>query len=1405
MTIKCLDPRKIHDAYKEAVVDSLLNNLSARVSGRGEFYQVIFGNKPSKALISEFLLPMPEAERQGDEEADPIQISAHGLDFQIGTEARDVKLRVRLTGVAYVRVLPTADDVRSGGRLELSFPLTKSAERALKDEVNAALRKLREQLSGGDRNPAWRERSLEARRSAYAAMGLPFDPTRDRSVKNDDEASQEQEAESEDQGAEEGSGILVTPRGQPIPDALASESAIPAKWFRIDLDLPEFEFTPVTAAIDAHAATDALNAAIAARLRAWADSEDGPFAGKHWGYRRGLRVRPSHQQDWEQYLAAVRASGEAVLVPTFDLRWVANAIEDPLDPTRTSVHLALENWTPPLNRNNAREIEPAFFQVSVSVLVPAAAHRPLHLERVKPSYRYNRYLKYPALGFNCGVAETAEGPNRRLTTTWSPRYVLPRIVPTVGDVELNIARLAQEDCLVGLAPLTTDYERWLEGVAQFPVDRGLEGPQAEELKARERHKLQQDLAKWGQELVAIRTGIEILKESRSYWSGPGPQTDSRGIPFEAWLSMNATMAQLATAKGYTDWRLFQLVFIISSIPTFATRIPAFAPYYSPEVEQHSNAVTLLYFATGGGKSEAFLGLLAFVVFLDRLRGKHCGVSALMRYPLRLLTLQQARRTFATLGAAEQVRFTRKHPGEPFSLGFWVGGSNTPNWHKEDGYSDIPTERSVPPGAEPVYLTEPASKTYRAARDRWLKLTVCPFCRSRNGRPLALRRWSGRGGNALGHFCSAPKSDCSWNARFDEVTPLPFYVVDEDIYDLAPTVLLGTIDKLAALGQSQGTIRKFFGMFGFAPLLESDSDRLFVPSKAADWDGLPGPKAKGLFPSFADGVKRFFDPFPSLLIQDEAHLLDESLGTFAGLFESALEAAFDELAPALGDQVVGPPGRGGRRKIKVIAASATVSEPQRQMRNLYQRLDTVQFPHPGPDLYESFYAVPKQPDGGPEDDERRDVPTEEVEVRSHWARVYAAVLTNGHRHTVAMASLLGHFHLLITSLYERVQDANPAIRANARAELVRWVSAGPTHAQFQRLLASADEAMLLTLVDLHRIALTYVTNKKGGDQVIDTEKSQSERLHQEAGFAEHKLSSELLSGAVSAADIQDIVRRAEKRVAPGEEFPSLNSTLRSVIATSAISHGVDVEEFNAMFFAGMPSDIAEYIQASSRVGRTHVGFSLLVPIPQRYRDRFVTEIHDIFHRFLERMILPASIDRWAEKALLRVMPSFFQEFVCGVQVINAICATEADRKPRVHAQGWATETRAYLSHPDHVRAVQQFMERALGFGFDQPPEGLAYYKATLRQQLNLYQQDLQRDELVTGTKLSRFFEVRDRLNRPMTSLRDVDLPGVIYQSSRDAGATKVGEGVTARAMQFIRRGTGADIDSTDERTETWGAD
>lgn len=1396
MPILSESPRDIHPAYKEAVVDSLLNGLSARLAGRGDFYKVIYGAKPSTALMSEFILPMPLDERGGDEEADPIRISAHGMDFQMRSAATGSIVSVSLTGAVYVRILPTEDEVKRGGRLEATFPLTREARTDIRAKVKEALNTLVAKLPGGKAHLEWAEKSYDARKAVYESMGLQFDNRLDRAPLEGEAEAERVEGEN-CEGGEEGEArpVQEVAVGLTTPDRLVDDIPPPPKWLRLELVLPSFEFTPATAEADAKKATSLLNEAIAKQLADWAASSDPETGGKLWGYRR-TSIRPSDVRDWKSYLERVRASRLAVIVPQIELRWVVQAAPDPVDATRVTVHVALENWTAPLMQTNFKELEPSLFQVSVTTVVPAADHQFLRLDRVKPSYRYNEYLQYPALGFNGGITLAVDGALHRLTTTWVPRYVLPRIIPTDGVVVRNIEKLAQPDCLAGLKPLITAYEAWLSKVEKHPVDQGLDGPNATEQLAAEREKLHLDIAAWRCELDAIRCGLEILEKSRANWSGPGIQKSPLGIPFEAWISMNTAMAKVANSKGYDEWRLFQLAFILASIPAFATRIPEFHGFYTPEVAKHANSVTLLYFSTGGGKSEAFLGLLTFVLFLDRLRGKQRGVSALMRYPLRLLTLQQARRTFATMGAAEEVRHARGHPGEPFSLGFWVGGSNTPNWHSEDGYSEVPSDDEVVPSREPKHKDV---QPYKGARERWLKLSSCPFCGNKDGSLLALRRHSGNGQNAMGHYCSAPKEKCSWNARFPKPTPLPFYIVDEDIYDLAPSVLLGTVDKLAAIGQSQGTIRKFFGMFGFAPLVETGSERLYVPMKPKEWDGHPGTGTRALFPSFASGEKRFFDPFPTLLVQDEAHLLDESLGTFSGLFESALEAALDQLSPLLKGYLSYEPDSTVRRKIKVIAASATVTEPWRQMRNLYQR-ETVQFPHPGPSLYESFYATPLQPDVTTDDTERASISVCDVELRSHWARVYTSILTNGHRHTVAMASVLGHYHVMITGLYEHLRSEDPAKNEGARNELIRWVSPGPLRAQFVRLLAGADAATLLTLVDLHRIALTYVTNKKGGDQVIDTEKVQFDKLHKAEGFPNQSLSSELISGAVSAADIQDIVRRAETRVGVDQPFPDLNETLRSVIATSAISHGVDVEEFNAMFFAGIPSDIAEYIQASSRVGRTHVGFSLLVPVPQRYRDRFVLEIHDIFHRFLERMILPAAVDRWAEKALVRVMPSFFQEYVCGMNAIERLCLTDDDQKRNSPTYSMAPDVRDFLAVPANMKTTEAFMEKALGLLFSPSPEGKNYYRSLLKGQLTHYQQDLNVDHLVNGTRLLQFFAARNSLLRPMTSLRDVDQPGLIHESGVDASYKRVADGATARAMTFIRRGSGADIDSTDNATE-----
>jgi hypothetical protein len=226
----------------------------------------------------------------------------------------------------------------------------------------------------------------------------------------------------------------------------------------------------------------------------------------------------------------------------------------------------------------------------------------------------------------------------------------------------------------------------------------------------------------------------------------------------------------------------------------------------------------------------------------------------------------------------------------------------------------------------------------------------------------------------------------------------------------------------------------------------------------------------------------------------------------------------------------------------------------------------------------------------------------------------------------------------------------------------------------------------------------------------------------------------------------------------------------------------------MFFAGLPSDIAEYIQASSRVGRTHAGFSLLVPVPQRSRDRFVVEIFDIFHRFLERMVLPAAIDRWAEKAIKRVIPSVMQEYLCGVTRFRALTDAPVAAKCDVDPFSRTEDVMRWLDEPANREALIAFVVRALGLNVNPPPDDAAYYENFVRQEIGEYRTNMATARLRT-TQLKDFFAYVDPSLRPMTSLRDVDLPGVIRESFTDASDVRTREGHTADVMNFIRRGVG----------------
>jgi len=1379
------DPSKISTTVKEAVVDSLVNLTYAQISGEGSAGQYLFGARPRTLLNSGFLLPQKQAEGD-DEVTSPIWISSHGMQLQIADDVSQI-ITVRPKLALYVRVIPRVDDLRLPN-CHASFSLRRDVAEELKVERNKRLDaewdKVKDVYKFRSKYPDWpviRERIVE---EVYKERGIPHQLIRTVETEEPIEQIDDSGEEAPDQV------VAVSPTESVIiNDADFEPLAVPHKWMRLDVLLPvlTLDMGKNQNQLLADAATHAkqMNDLIAARLADWAESDDPETGGKLWGYRTKLKVPASQYKKWSNFLELARKSTDPIALPKIRLDWDLQIANDWLDTTKRNLFIALENKSESPHKH-VDETEDAVFVVSIQTKIPEKLHRSLKLERIDPSYRFNKYLTYPAMGHNAGIREI-EAPSGTLLleTTWAPRYVQPRIVPTaVIGVERGVRALSRSNSLDGLMPIIPAMQDWLDKLPSRinPAD-GLDKDDIEGM-AREIEAFKEDIKKWGAEKNAIQAGLDVLSESRKAWKSRGPQINQKAVVYEAWLGMNEAMADFMKLRFGTDdnkWRLFQLAFIVANISALASRLTEFQHCYH---ESRDDSVTLLYFATGGGKSEAFFGLLVFNLLMDRLRGKCTGVTALLRYPLRLLTIQQAQRCARVLAQAELIRRKYGYDGDPLSIGFWVGGGGSPNWHKTKGVNSIPDITAEPPHSKDEEKLRDRDQKYSVALRAWQKIAMCPFCNSET----ALRRFVDGGTQILGHVCTdikCPSNSGTWK-------PLPFYIVDEDIYDLAPSVLLGTVDKLALIGHSARTIRRIFGMFGAAPWRNPRSGRLYIPLNK---DLTGGAAAKGmeeLFPAYMAGTRHFFDPFPSLIIQDEAHLLDESLGTFAGLFESTLDAVFAHLSESMSG-LVATDSMGKRRRAKIIAASATVSEPERQLEHLYQRsIPATQFPHPGPTLYESFYAEPQK--AADEEPERQIL--EDIELSSRQARIYCAFMTNGKPHTATSVAILSGFHLTITRIFNAFISGDVPRTDEARRLLAEYISSGQLHDLHKNALLRASVSDLATVVDLHRIALTYVTNKKGGDQIMAAEAEETRKRHLNAEIELGGLDTRLITGSVEQGEIQAVVDAAQMRVEPGESFPPLSDGLRSVIATSAISHGVDVDEFNSMFFAGMPSDIAEYIQASSRVGRMHIGFVVLVPTPQRRRDRHIIQVFDIFHRFLERMVQPAAIDRWAEKAVARVFPSLFQAYLAGVVPSKRLFELDDDKKDRTSDFSFIPNIRSELSMRGDafINEINAFIELAIGLRGGFAPEGEDHYRQKIdertRSLLNTWASPIWGSGPMSG-----YFEAQsDPMKKPMTSLRDVDQGGNIVMSSRDAEGHRQKPEDILRVMDVVRHGV-ADNEGT----------
>lgn len=735
-------------------------------------------------------------------------------------------------------------------------------------------------------------------------------------------------------------------------------------------------------------------------------------------------------------------------------------------------------------------------------------------------------LQYRDLGewaVGHGVSVAAEQPEvgmpvTRVRTSWLPTTVVRRMEAVeVPAVTLAMEALAATTTATDLAalvdPMLVAYSSWIAskstalGGLSFGRAQTAQGLLTRAAGVRDR----------------IRAGLAYLAADAD--------------AFEAFRLTNHVMAEAAVrgnparydATRRPSWRLFQLAFVLLNVESVAN-------------DQHPDreAVELLFFPTGGGKTEAYLGVAAFVMILRRLRGRErpdggAGVAVLLRYTLRLLTLDQLGRAATLICALEVLRRKReKQLGtHRFSIGLWVGRSGTANRMKD-------AEKQLS-----IYKANPRDPR----RSSGVPLASCPWCRTafapncfgidkRDGDPWALR-------------VRCANLDCDFHADASRGIGIPVAVVDEQVYRELPAFLLATVDKFAVLPW-RGSAGALFGKVAKA----DGSDFFAVGDRApASARSLPG----DLLP-------------PELIIQDELHLITGPLGTMVGLYETAI----DHLSR-----------RPNGAAPKIIASTATARRAGHQIRALYGRKIVEMFPPPGLDASDTFFS-------------RTDMAPEAT-------RQYVGVAAPG-RSLKAIAVRV--YSTLLSAAYKD-WHRNPGGASNP--------------------------------ADTYATLVTYFNTLRdlGGAQRLVQEEvaPRCGRLDMRHAFQEtaspwcrsRNLNFEVLE--LTSRQSTDDIRKATVKLRAAYQSPDggKNDVL---LASSMISVGVDIPRLGLMVMNGQPRTVAEYIQATSRVGRETPGLVVTVHNLRRPRDRSHYERFASFHEGFYRMVEAASVTPFSSRAVDR---------------------------------------------------------------------------------------------------------------------------------------------------------------------------
>lgn len=594
--------------------------------------------------------------------------------------------------------------------------------------------------------------------------------------------------------------------------------------------------------------------------------------------------------------------------------------------------------------------------------------------------------------------------------------------------------------------------------------------------------------------------------------------------------------------GNRSWRPFQLAFILLSIPALAD------PKHRDRTQSFEAFADLLWFPTGGGKTEAYLGVAAFTMAIRRLQGNLGGYDAgrglavIMRYTLRLLTIQQFQRATTLLCAMETLREaeTTKWGGEPFTLGLWVGNKVTPgNTEQSNKVIEAVRDGQFTSGATPA------------------QLTFCPWCGEsiKEGRDIFVDRHEGR--TAI--CCGDPLQQCEFS-RGKRSTGLPVVVVDTEIYHRPPTMLIGTVDKFAMMAW-RGETRTLFGR----AKQECQRHGLIWPG----WECTGNHPKKGVLPATKTLAIPPLRP-PDLIIQDEFHLISGPLGTMVGLYETVI----DELSAWKLDGLTIRP--------KVIASTATVRKAKEQIHNVFLRHVAV-FPPHGLDIEDNFFSVQRP-------------------VAEKPGRLYLGVCSPGSSRPAVLIRL---YVALLTASQSLFDKFGPA--ADPYMTLVGYFNSLRELGGMKRL-AEDDVQTRAFRVEMSRVLRPGL--KQRSVRNVD------------------ELTSRVSSKQIPKK-LDDLELKFKKTWAKGEARP-----MDVVLATNMLSVGVDINRLGLMAVNGQPKSTAEYIQATSRVGRAFPGLVCTVLTWSRPRDLSHYETFEHYHATFYKHVEAQSVTPFAPRAMDR---------------------------------------------------------------------------------------------------------------------------------------------------------------------------